>query len=40
MIEGPRHEYVIMLDFKFIILSFTGINNEYYKHSQTWYCKD
>jgi len=29
MIEGPRHKYVIMLDFKFIILSFTSIKNEY-----------
>jgi len=28
-IEGSRHKCVIMLDFKFIILSFTSINNEY-----------
>jgi len=29
MLEGLRHKYVIMLDFKFIILLFTSINNEY-----------
>jgi len=28
MIEGPRHKYVIMLDFKFIIFSFTSIKNK------------
>jgi len=29
ILEEPRHKYVIMLDFKLIILSFTSINNEY-----------
>jgi len=40
MIEGPspRHKYVIMLVLKFIILSFTSINNEYLKQSQIGYC--
>jgi len=38
MIEGLTHIYVIMLDLKFIILSFTGINNEYLKQSHIAYC--